>query len=102
MPEELLREIREEQVRQGEQIKTLFKQQEDQKKLTESVYKLTSSVEKLTTCLDSTDKKVDKLSEDMEGIKEKPAKRWDSAVSLVITIVITALVTYALTRIGLG
>lgn len=34
----------------------------------------------------------------IEQIKEKPAKRWDSIVATIISVVVTAFVTYLLTR----
>lgn len=104
MPEEtnvMLQKIVTEQAKQGEQIRTLFNNVADLKKLTESVYDLASSVRLLTSAQKTTEKKVDDLSSDMESIKSKPAKRWDSVVSLVITAVVTAFITYALTRMGL-
>ena len=96
-----LRAVREDGVRHGEQIKTLFKQQEDNRKLTESVYKLTGTVEKLAGSLSGMERTVGKLTIDIDTIKQKPAKRWDSAVSLVLTVLMTAAVTYFLTKIGL-
>lgn len=104
MPEDmnaLLQKIATEQVRQGEQIKTLFNNVNDMKKLTESVYDLAASVKLLTSAQKTTEQKVDDLSDDMESIKSKPAKRWDSVVSLAITAIVTAFITYALTRLGL-
>ena len=104
MPEEIqkmLQNISLEQARMSEQIKTLFNQQEETKKLAESVHELASSVKLLASAQKSTEKKVDDLTGDVEEIKTKPAKRWDGAVTVIITAVVTALITYALTKIGL-
>ncbi len=104
MPDEngvLLRQIREEQIAQREQIKTLFKQQADIKALTETVHKLATSVELLAQTQKTTEDKVDNLSGDVEAIKEKPAKRWDNIVTVIITVIVTAVITYALTKAGL-
>lgn len=98
---ETIQEIREEQIRQGEQIKTLFKQQEDIKKLTESVYKLSGSVEKMTTTVAATDKNVEKLTAQVEEIRQKPAKRWDGAVTVILTALGTGIITFLLTRLGM-
>ena len=38
---------------------------------------------------------------DLKQIKEKPAKRWDSAVDKVFMIILAAIVTYMLAQIGL-
>lgn len=104
MPEELqkmLQTIATEQVRMGEQIKTLFNQQEETKRLAESVHELATSVKLLASAQKSTEKKVDDLTGDVEEIKTKPAKRWDGAVTVIITALVTAVITFALTKIGL-
>jgi len=101
MNEEQLQKILENQVRMDEQIKTLFKQMTDIKALTETVQKLAIALEKQGMALQSTDKKVGEVKADVDEIKSKPAKRWDSAVWLVISVVLTALITYALTTAGL-
>ena len=48
-----------------------------------------------------SNKKMAKISSEIEEIKEKPAKRWESVVTNVIVAIITALITYALTAAGL-
>lgn len=101
MNEEQLQKILENQVRMDEQIKTLFKQMADIKTLTETVQKLAIALEKQGMALQSTDKKVTEVKADVDEIKAKPARRWDNAVWLVISIVLTALITYALTTAGL-
>ena len=86
---------------QKEQIKTLFNRVEEQKTLTESVHKLAMSLERLTSAQKGTADKVDELTDDVNELKSKPAKRWDSATTVVITAIITAVVTFILTQIGL-
>ena len=44
---------------------------------------------------------MDKLTHEVEEIKEKPAKRWDSVTTVIITAVVTAVITYILTQLGL-
>ena len=46
-------------------------------------------------------KKVDCLATDLEEIQEKPSKRWDTVVTVAITVIVTALVTLSLTKLGL-
>ena len=86
---------------QKEQIKTLFNRVDEQKTLTESVHKLAISLERLTSAQKSTADKVDDLTGDVDELKNKPAKRWDSATTVVITAIITAVITFILTQIGL-
>ena len=96
MNEERLNQIVETQVRMEEQIKTLFKQQAEIKALTETVQRLAVALEKQGMALESTDKKVDGVKNDVDEIKQKPAKRWDA----IIAAVISAMVGYALARLG--
>lgn len=88
--------------RHTEQIKTCFNRIGDLTTITESVQKLAISVELLAHEQKNIGEKVDGLSSDMDEIKEKPVKRWDSVVSNIITVIVTAAVTYVITRIGLG
>lgn len=91
-----MNQIVETQVRMEEQIKTLFKQQAEIKALTETVQRLAVALEKQGMALESTDKKVDGVKNDVDEIKQKPAKRWDA----IIAAVISAMVGYALARLG--
>ena len=62
---------------------------------------VTETSELSSTCLPMIGKKVDGLATDLEEIKEKPSKRWDTVVTVAITVIVTALVTLALTKLGL-
>jgi len=81
----------------GEQIKTLFKNQAEIKELTETVQKLAIALEKQGMALSSTEKKVDSVKLDVDEIKAKPAKRWDT----IIAAIITGVVGFLLARFGL-
>ena len=83
--------------RHTEQIKTCFAQIAESKNLAESVHKLVTTVEILVREQKSTNEKMDKLSGEIEEIKEKPAKRWD----LIVTALISGVVGFLLTQIGL-
>lgn len=80
-----------------EQLKSVFRQLNEQKALTESIHKLATSVEMLTQSQIATEKKVDGLTKDVEEIKAKPAKRWD----LVITAIISAVMAFLAAEFGL-
>ena len=101
MPETEVQQALVELATQREQIKTLFTRVDEQKTLTESVHKLALSLERLTSAQKSTADKVDDLTSDVEELKTKPAKRWDSATTVVITAIITAVITFIFTKIGL-
>lgn len=96
----ILQEIKEMQARQDEQIKTLFNQQADTKKLTESVYDLAASVKLLAASQKTTEQRVAQLTSDVETVKQRPAKKWDELVKTALTVLVTAAVTYFLTRVG--
>lgn len=101
MPESEIQQMREMLAAQKEQIKTLYARVDEQKTLTESVHKLAISLERLTSAQKSTADKVDDLTSDVEELKTKPAKRWDSATTVVITAIITAVITFIFTKVGL-
>lgn len=88
--------------RHTEQIKTCFNQISEVKSIAESVHKLATAVELLGHDMRDTGSKVDKLTADVEEIKERPGKRWDSVVGVVITAVVTAAITWMLARAGLN
>lgn len=94
-------ELDERVTRHTEQIKTAFNRIDEVKSLAESVHKLATTVEILAHEQKDTNNKVDKLTSDVEEIKEKPAKRWDSVAKVIITAIATAIVTLILTQIGL-
>lgn len=87
--------------RQGEQIKTAFRQISDVRALADSVHDLAKSVAVLAEKQRDTAEKVDDLTEDMDEIKARPAKAWEKTAGVILSCVITALITFVLTRLGL-
>lgn len=84
-----------------EQHRTLFNRLDRQEKMVDTVHKLALSVSELANKLGTVQDKVDGLCEDVEEIKDKPAKRWDGLVEKIIFTVVGALVTFVLAKIGL-
>ena len=72
----------------------------------EALHKIATSVEILATKQGSMDKKLDEVVTKVEEIEALPGKRWravvEKALLTVVSVIITALVTYALTKAGLG
>ena len=102
--EELTRkmmELDERVTRHTEQIKTVFNQIGEIKSLADGLHELVATVKVLANEQKETRIKVNDLAGDMEELKDKPAKRWDSIVTVAITEIVTAAITYALTRMGL-
>lgn len=94
-------ELDERATRHTEQIKTAFSQISEAKTIAESVHKLATTVELLVHEQKSTSEKVDTLTGEIEEIKGKPAKRWDSVITVALTAIVTAIITYAITQLGL-
>ena len=70
--------------------RTRTRQRNTGPKLTESVNKLAISLERLTARESATEKQVEHLAEDVEAIKEKPAKHWETAIAAIISAIIGA------------
>jgi archaellum component FlaC len=79
--------------RQEEQIKGLARRMDNLEKLTESVNKLAISVERLTAQQAATDTQIETLTGDVNEIKTKPAKRWDTVIAAIISAQIGAGIT---------
>lgn len=94
-------DIDERLVRQEEQTKNITDRMNNIDTLTDSVHKMATSLEVLTNTQKSTDKKLDGLSKDVEEIKEKPAKNWENTVRTVFELVLAAVVTFVLVKMGL-
>ena len=76
--------------RQEEQIKELCRRMDSLEKLTDSVNKLAISVERLTGQQATTDRQIEALADDVNDIKTKPAKRWETVVAAIISALVGA------------
>lgn len=45
---------------------------------------------------------LEKMSEDVDELKEKPVKQWENVTGQIIGLIVAALVGFVLSRIGLG
>ena len=70
-------------------------------KLTESVHTLALTVQSLAIGQESLFKSIARVCTDVDALKEKPAKRWESVVTQFLLVLVTAVVTYMLTQAGL-
>lgn len=75
---------------------------EELEKQTEAVNHLATSMAVMAEKVESTGEKVDGLCIDVQEIKQKPGKRWETVVGQVISILIAAVFGYVLARMGLG
>lgn len=92
--EEYARRMDDEHKRQNKRITDLEKKVDD-------ISSLTASVESLARSMEQMSKAQEKQGKRLEALEQKPAKRWEAFVDKVIWAVAAALITYALTQIGL-
>lgn len=92
----------------SEQIKGALKRIDEQAQLTETVHKLATSIELLvakqeviTDKVSETNRKLEAITQDVEDIKQKPAKHWEELIKVVLAAVAGGVITYLLTRLGL-
>lgn len=82
-----------------QQINSLVKSQE-------ALHKIATSVEILATKQGSMDEKLDEVVTKVEDLESLPAKRWRAVVEKIlltaVAVTVTAIVTYLLTKFGLG
>lgn len=71
-------------------------------KQTEALNTLATSVAVMAEKVETTGEKVDGLCTDVQEIKQRPAKRWESVVVQVISILVAAALGYVLARLGLS
>lgn len=71
-------------------------------KQTEALNTLATSVAVMAEKVEITGDKVDSLCVDVQEIKQKPAKRWETVMAQVVSILVAAVLGYIIARLGLG
>ena len=94
----ILSDLQMRMIRMEEQVKTLFKQQSNIEELTKTVHTLALSIEKQGMNLKSTCSKLDGVQADVDELKQKPAKRWETVVTGVISALVGAFMAYIITK----
>lgn len=97
-----LAEIKAKQAAADEQHKTIFRRLDKQDEMIESVHSLARSVDRLTAQQGDMRRQMDGLSSDLDDLKAKPAKRWETITMDIIKLVAAAVVGFVLSRLGLG
>lgn len=100
--EQRVMELEKTQAAAEEQHKTLFRRVENLEKEQKTMQAFAVSLEKLANAVGSTEKKVDGLCKDVEAIKAKPGKRWETLAMDVLKVVVGGLVGFLLVKLGLG
>lgn len=92
--EVLFGRVNDENARQNKRLDKL-------EEITEKINNLAESVSKLAVVMESMQKELEKHGKRLEAIEQEPAENWKSAVKTVITVLISAVVTYFLTHGGI-
>lgn len=95
-----LNDIRATQAAAEEQHRTIFRRLDQQDKLIESVNNLATSNKLLAEEQKRQGKRIDGLCSDVEEIKAKPAKRWEGVMEKIIYTIVGALISLALSKLG--
>lgn len=88
-------------VQHTEQIRTLFSRVDQTEKMMTSINNLTLSVKELALKQGQMQKDVAGLQEDVETIKQKPAKKWEDVTSKVLWAVLAAVIGLLLGKFGI-
>lgn len=62
---------------------------------------LASSVQVMANEMEHVKKDVVEIKDGIKTIAEKPAKNWNKVVDIILSVIVTALITYILTGVGL-
>lgn len=73
----------------------------DIKKKVENIYELTMSVKEIATEMKAMREDMNKIDNRVKVIEEKPAKRYDSIITQLISIIVSAIAGFFIAKIGL-
>ena len=65
------------------------------------IHSLALSIERMSESLKSMAKELEKQGEKLEAIEAEPGQKWKQATWIVLSVILTAVITLALSRIGL-
>ena len=69
------------------------------KPIVDEIRKMSEALVAMTSEVKHTNKDVGEIKSKVEALEEKPAKRWDTVITVMITAIVSGLITYALTAI---
>lgn len=88
-------------LRMDDEHKRQNKRISDLEEKVEDIGNLTASVSRLAQSIEIMAKTQEKQGKRLEDLEKKPAKRWESIVEKALLVIVTALITYALSHFGL-
>lgn len=68
----------------------------------ENLSKLVTSVAVIAEKQNQMESGIEEIRADVKFLTQKPAKRWESVVEIIFKVVLTALITTALIKLGIG
>lgn len=66
----------------------------------DTVNRLVASIEKLTVQIENMQKQIEQQGKRLERIEQEPADKWKTVIKTVLTVAITAAITYFLSGGG--
>lgn len=74
---------------------------DEQKETKDTAYRAYNNAKENTKDINNLKEKVTGLEKEVEGIKDQPRQRWFSLIGTILSVVITAVVTFVLVKVGL-
>lgn len=74
---------------------------DDYKKIEDITYRAYNNTKENIKDINNLKEKITTLEKDVEGIKEQPRQRWFNLAGTIISVVVTAVVTFILVKIGI-
>jgi hypothetical protein len=80
----------------------LEENRESHKDIFERIERISEAKVKTDTTLDNVQRMVEEIRVDVKTLKEKPVKRYETAVNQILQYIITAILAYIALKIGIG
>lgn len=75
---------------------------DDYKKIEDISYRAYNNTKENKKDIDNMKGDINALQKEVEGIKEQPRQRWFNLIGTILSVAVTAVVTFILTRIGIN
>lgn len=76
----------------------------EQKRMSEDINKTTETLDAIKDTIEKIPdiQRFEQTEKDLETLKMKPAKRWESVVEKAILVIVGGVIAYVMTRVGIG
>lgn len=93
--------LKEETAALHEQNKTIFTRLDKQDAIIESLRAMTSTIGTLADSQARVEKKVNAVKDDVDELKAKPGKRWESVIGYALSAIVGGAIAWVMTRLGM-